>query len=190
MGAGVAAATDPQPPALRSPLRVFSFAACALPSWLLRASQQVLFPRPALGECCHRSLAGCLIAMCGRAVFMVDNGERPHPWRSTAEADFEDAADHDAISEHVVVVGTGDFNGDGTPDILQHQINTADGSMTLRDLVMSPNAVQVQSAQTMGTIGANIQVDGVGDFNGNGTADILAATNGNTVLSKRGWIDH
>jgi hypothetical protein len=39
------------------------------------------------------------------------------------------------------VDGTGDFNNDGTPDVLQHQINTANGSMTLRDLVMSPNAV-------------------------------------------------
>jgi hypothetical protein len=71
------------------------------------------------------------------------------------------------------VDGTGDFNNDGTPDVLQHQINLGNGSMTLRDLVMSPNAVQVQSATTMGTIGATWQVDGVGDFNGNGTADML-----------------
>jgi hypothetical protein len=42
--------------------------------------------------------------------------------------------------------GTGDFNNDGTPDILQHQINHNDGSMTLRALQMNPNAVQVQSA--------------------------------------------
>lgn len=72
------------------------------------------------------------------------------------------------------VDGTGDFNGNGTQDILQHQINLGSDSMTLRDLVMAPGAVQVQSAQTMGVIGANWQVDGVGDFNGNGTADILA----------------
>jgi hypothetical protein len=69
------------------------------------------------------------------------------------------------------VDGTGDFNHDGTPDILQHQISA--GSMTLRALSMSPNAVQVQSAPTLGTIGANWQVDGTGDFNHDGTSDIL-----------------
>jgi membrane protein DedA with SNARE-associated domain len=78
-----------------------------------------------------------------------------------------------ATSNFVTVDGTGDFNHDGTPDILQHQINLGNGSETLRDLVMSPNAVQVQSATTMGTIGATWQVDGTGDFNHDGTADIL-----------------
>jgi hypothetical protein len=71
------------------------------------------------------------------------------------------------------VDGTGDFNGDGAQDILQHRIDLANGSMTLRELQMNPNAVQVQSTPTLGVTGANIQVDGVGDFNGNGTADIL-----------------
>jgi hypothetical protein len=70
----------------------------------------------------------------------------------------------------------GDFNGDGTADILQHQINLTGanaGSMTLRALLMSPNALLVQSSPTLGTIGANIQVDGTGDFNHDGTSDIL-----------------
>jgi hypothetical protein len=79
------------------------------------------------------------------------------------------------------VDGTGDFNGDGTSDILQHQINLGNETTTLRALSMSPNAVQVQSAPTLGTIGATWQVDGTGDFNHDGTADILAhqdASNG------------
>jgi hypothetical protein len=71
------------------------------------------------------------------------------------------------------VDGTGDFNHDGTPDILQHQINPGNETMTLRALSMSPNAVQVQSAPTLGTIGATWQVDGTGDFNHDGTSDIL-----------------
>jgi hypothetical protein len=71
------------------------------------------------------------------------------------------------------VDGTGDFNHDGAPDILQHQINLGNETMTLRALSMSPNAVQVQSSPTLGTIGANWQVDGTGDFNHDGTSDIL-----------------
>jgi hypothetical protein len=67
------------------------------------------------------------------------------------------------------VDGTGDFNGNGTSDVLQHQISA--GSMTLRALVVSNNVVQ--SAPTLGTIDANWQVDGTGDFNHDGTTDIL-----------------
>jgi RTX calcium-binding nonapeptide repeat (4 copies) len=67
------------------------------------------------------------------------------------------------------VDGTGDFNGNGTSDVLQHQISA--GLMTLRALVVSNNVVQ--SAPTLGTIDANWQVDGTGDFNHNGTTDIL-----------------
>jgi hypothetical protein len=69
--------------------------------------------------------------------------------------------------------GTGDFNGNGTSDILQHQIDLSNGTMALRALSISPNAVQVQSAPTLGTIGATWQVDGTGDFNHDGTSDIL-----------------
>jgi len=65
--------------------------------------------------------------------------------------------------------GTGDFNGNGTSDVLQHQISA--GSMTLRALMVSNNVVQ--SAPTLGTIDANWQVDGTGDFNHDGTSDIL-----------------
>jgi len=74
----------------------------------------------------------------------------------------------------------GDFNGDGTSDVLQHQIDLGNGSMTLRALVMSPNAVLVQSSPTLGTIGANWQVDGTGDFNHDGTSDILVHQDGST----------
>src|SRR5262249_52441255 len=68
-----------------------------------------------------------------------------------------------------IVEGIGDFNGDDTIDILQHQING--GNATLRALSM--NAVQVQSAPILGGVGPDWQVDGTGDFNGDGTSDIL-----------------
>jgi len=66
--------------------------------------------------------------------------------------------------------GIGDFNGNGTSDILQHEIN-ANGSMTLRSQLVSNNVVQ--SVATLAVKGPDWQVDGVGDFNGNGTDDIL-----------------
>jgi hypothetical protein len=67
--------------------------------------------------------------------------------------------------------GIGDFNGNGTSDILQHQINLANGTMTLRSQLVSNNVVQ--SVGTLATKGADWQVDGTGDFNGDGTDDIL-----------------
>jgi hypothetical protein len=67
--------------------------------------------------------------------------------------------------------GIGDFNGNGTSDILQHQINLDNGTMTLRSQLVSNNVVQ--SVATLSVMGADWQVDGTGDFNGNGTDDIL-----------------
>src|SRR6201999_667228 len=69
-----------------------------------------------------------------------------------------------------VVDGVGDFNGDGTSDILQHVINS-DGSMTFRILNSVKNSVQ--SAPSFGSLGADFQVYGIGDFNHDGTSDIL-----------------
>ena len=38
-----------------------------------------LFPSPALGECCHRSLARRLVAVRRRAVLVIAVGQRRHP---------------------------------------------------------------------------------------------------------------
>jgi hypothetical protein len=42
--------------------------------------------------------------MCARAVLVVPEGQRPHPRRSTAEADFKDAANHNAVGHYVLFV--------------------------------------------------------------------------------------
>jgi hypothetical protein len=66
----------------------------------------------------------------------------------------------------------GDFNGNGTSDILQHQIDLSNGTMALRSQLVSNNVVQ--SVATLSVRGADWQVDGTGDFNGDGTDDILS----------------
>jgi hypothetical protein len=45
------------------------------------------------------------IAMCGRAILVVPEGERPHPWRPDwRRIGLEDAADDSAISEDVEII--------------------------------------------------------------------------------------
>src|SRR5262245_3457949 len=63
----------------------------------------------------------------------------------------------------------GDFNGDGTSDILLHQ----DSGATRTFEVLSMNNYAVQSAPIIQVTGVDWIADGVGDFNNNGTSDIL-----------------
>ncbi len=74
-----------------------------------------------------------------------------------------------AVGTAVQIDGVGDFNGDGTSDILDHQI--VNGAENLTILTMQNGLVQ--SATSLGAVGSDFQVDGIGDFNGDGTADIL-----------------
>jgi hypothetical protein len=66
--------------------------------------------------------------------------------------------------------GTGDFNGNGTDDILEHRI-VAGGNMNVQVVTMNNNAVQ--SVTLLANIGSDWQIDGTGDFNQDGTSDIL-----------------
>jgi predicted Zn-dependent protease len=68
-----------------------------------------------------------------------------------------------------VADGTGDFNHDGTSDILMHR-DSANGVRTLEVLTIQNNAIQ--SATVIAQVGTNISVDGIGDFNSDGTSDI------------------
>src|SRR5262245_56141091 len=82
------------------------------PRWIGASQQRPrhgstgLLPPPALSERCHRSLARRRIAVRRPAVAVIAEGERPEPRRSYRRSNgFHDAADHDAIGEHVVIIG-------------------------------------------------------------------------------------
>ena len=72
---------------------------------LTQSARSASLPPPALRERSHGVLASRGVAVRGRAVFMVAEGERPHPRASDRRCVyFEDAADHQAIGNHVKVV--------------------------------------------------------------------------------------
>jgi hypothetical protein len=78
--------------------------------------------------------------------------------------------------------GTGDFNRDGTSDILMHRdtgtIRTAE--------ILTINNNTVVSGTVVAQVGANFQIDGIGDFNHDGTSDI--AMHADTGAIRNDWI--
>ncbi|HUD89296.1 MAG TPA: VCBS repeat-containing protein [Xanthobacteraceae bacterium] len=78
------------------------------------------------------------------------------------------------------VVGTGDFNGDGYADILWR--NTTTGDVAIWE--MNGTTILNPSNSGVGTVATNWSVVGVGDFNGDGKADILwqNTSNGNLAI--------
>src|SRR5262249_42717090 len=66
-----------------------------------------LLPPPALGERRHRGLACRLVAMRWPTVFVMAEGQRPHPRRTNRRGvDLKDAADYITIGQHIVIVIT------------------------------------------------------------------------------------
>jgi hypothetical protein len=73
------------------------------------------------------------------------------------------------------IVGTGDFNGDGYADILWR--NTTTGDVAIWE--MNGTTILNANAAGVGNVATNWSVVGVGDFNGDGKADILWQNNNN-----------
>ena len=74
-----------------------------------------------------------------------------------------------SVGQDWKVDAAGDFNHDGTSDILMHR--DVGAARQLQVLDMKNGAVQ--SAHGIGNIGLDWQIDGARDFNGDGTTDIL-----------------
>jgi serralysin len=92
-------------------------------------------------------------------------------WLGTANGSFTDnvANAYNGVSLDWHVAGIGDFNGDGRDDILW--LNS-DGRVT--DWLSTANGgYQPNSANFYTSLGTNWQVANVGDYNGDGRADIL-----------------
>jgi hypothetical protein len=83
------------------------------------------------------------------------------------------------VDTHFFIQGTGDFNGDGKADILWRNTN---GDTVLWN--SSPGSGFTGfTGQNLGMVNLSYYIQGVGDFNGDGKADILwRSTNGDTVL--------
>ena len=65
------------------------------------------------------------------------------------------------------MAGIGDFNGDGTSDILWRNTVTGD------NVVFLMNQNSVASTVDLGGVGTAWSVAGIGDYTGDGTSDIL-----------------
>jgi FG-GAP-like repeat len=88
----------------------------------------------------------------------------------------------DQFSDNVAIMGAGDFNGDNIDDIVWRNMST--GAVTI-SLMNTSGRVSNWLPVGQSPISLNVALEGIGDFDGNGRADMLwrNKTSGNSVMS-------
>ncbi|HEY0838525.1 MAG TPA: FG-GAP-like repeat-containing protein [Azospirillum sp.] len=87
------------------------------------------------------------------------------------------------LPAHLKAVGTGDFDGDGKADILWHNLQSGNVSMWLMDGTTQLASGRLQNDGQDVVLPQGTRIEGFGDFDGDGRADVLLRNVGTGAVS-------